>query len=97
MDFNGYTKDLATINPDLSSIFILDNSPAAYRSNPGELVHQDNFNGGRKTFDRHMFQEGMFLHERNSDRRQLPEAGITTVLGATGPKHHQTHNATSCL
>ena len=48
MDFNGYTKDLTTINPDLSSIFILDNSPAAYRSNPGGLVNQDNFHGGRE-------------------------------------------------
>lgn len=32
---NGYTKDLSAINPDLSSIFILDNSPGAYRAYPG--------------------------------------------------------------
>jgi len=38
MDFNGYTKDLTTICPDLSSIFILDNSPAAYRSNPDNAI-----------------------------------------------------------
>lgn len=31
-DYNGYTKDLAAVHPDLSSIFILDNSPAAYRN-----------------------------------------------------------------
>lgn len=35
MDFNGYMKDLGTICQDLSSVFILDNSPAAYRGNPG--------------------------------------------------------------
>jgi CTD nuclear envelope phosphatase 1 len=32
MDYSGYTKDLSAIHPDLSSIFILDNSPAAYRN-----------------------------------------------------------------
>ena len=37
MDFNGYTKDLSSVCQDLSSIFIVDNSPAAYRGNPGEL------------------------------------------------------------
>ncbi|KAF7635155.1 FCP1 homology domain-containing protein [Meloidogyne graminicola] len=31
-DYNGYTKDLSAVHPDLSSIFILDNSPAAYRN-----------------------------------------------------------------
>ena len=36
MDFNGYTKDLSSVCQDLSSIFIVDNSPAAYRGNPGE-------------------------------------------------------------
>ncbi|KAI5752474.1 hypothetical protein M8J77_017282 [Diaphorina citri] len=30
-----YTKDLSAISPDLSSIFILDNSPGAYRGFPG--------------------------------------------------------------
>ena len=35
MDFNGYTKDLSSVCQDLSSIFIVDNSPAAYRGNPG--------------------------------------------------------------
>ena len=38
MDFNGYTKDLGTICQDMSSVFILDNSPAAYRGNPGVYV-----------------------------------------------------------
>ena len=38
MDFNGYTKDLGTICQDMSSVFILDNSPAAYRGNPGRYV-----------------------------------------------------------
>ncbi|KAK0395763.1 hypothetical protein QR680_001416 [Steinernema hermaphroditum] len=32
MDYSGYTKDLSAIHSDLSSIFILDNSPAAYRN-----------------------------------------------------------------
>jgi len=31
MEYHSYTKDLATVNSDLSSIFILDNSPGAYR------------------------------------------------------------------
>ena len=35
MDFNGYTKDLSGVCQDLSSVFIVDNSPAAYRGNPG--------------------------------------------------------------
>ena len=30
-----YTKDLSIVNEDLSSVFILDNSPGAYRHNPG--------------------------------------------------------------
>ncbi|CAI8035144.1 CTD nuclear envelope phosphatase 1A [Geodia barretti] len=38
MDFNGYTKKLTTISQDLSSIFIVDNSPAAYRQNPDNAV-----------------------------------------------------------
>ena len=33
--FHGYIKDLTLISSDLSSIFILDNSPSAYRLNPG--------------------------------------------------------------
>jgi len=32
MDYSGYTKDLSAVHSDLSSIFILDNSPAAYRN-----------------------------------------------------------------
>lgn len=39
MDFNGYTKDLGTtICQDMSSVFILDNSPAAYRGNPDNAI-----------------------------------------------------------
>ncbi|UYV68706.1 CTDNEP1 [Cordylochernes scorpioides] len=34
MDFGSFTKDLSAISRDLSSIFILDNSPGAYRSYP---------------------------------------------------------------
>ena len=36
MDYGGYTKDLSAIHHDLSSIFILDNSPGAYRKFPRE-------------------------------------------------------------
>lgn len=35
LDYGSYTKDLAAICPDLASIFILDNSPGAYRQYPG--------------------------------------------------------------
>ena len=35
LDFGSYTKDLSAICPDLSSVFILDNSPGAYRAYPG--------------------------------------------------------------
>ena len=35
LDFGSYTKDLSAICPDLASVFILDNSPGAYRSYPG--------------------------------------------------------------
>lgn len=36
LDYGSYTKDLSAIVPDLSSIFILDNSPGAYRAYPGD-------------------------------------------------------------
>ena len=35
LDLGSYTKDLSAISEDLSSVFILDNSPGAYRSYPG--------------------------------------------------------------
>lgn len=35
LDFGSYTKDLSAICADLSSVFILDNSPGAYRAYPG--------------------------------------------------------------
>ena len=38
LDFGSYTKDLSAICADLSSIFILDNSPGAYRAYPGRFV-----------------------------------------------------------
>jgi len=40
-----YTKDLSTISTDLSSIFIIDNSPGAYKSYPGKqsVLHCDLF------------------------------------------------------
>lgn len=38
LDYGAYTKDLSAISDDLSSIFILDNSPGAYRAYPGMLV-----------------------------------------------------------
>jgi len=34
LEYGAYSKDLAAINDDLSRIFILDNSPIAYRSYP---------------------------------------------------------------
>jgi CTD nuclear envelope phosphatase 1 len=34
LEFGSYSKDLSAINNDLSRIFILDNSPVAYRSFP---------------------------------------------------------------
>lgn len=40
LDMGSYTKDLSSICPDLSSVFILDNSPGAYRAYPGvPLIH----------------------------------------------------------
>ena len=36
LEFGSYTKDLCAICPDLSSVFILDNSPGAYRAYPGK-------------------------------------------------------------
>lgn len=38
LDFGSYTKDLSAINSDLSSIFILDNSPGAYRTYPDNAI-----------------------------------------------------------
>lgn len=38
-DLGSYTKDLSAICNDLSSVFILDNSPGAYRAYPGKDNH----------------------------------------------------------
>ena len=45
LDFGSYTKDLSAICADLSSVFILDNSPGAYRAYPGinHCRHKNNF------------------------------------------------------
>lgn len=37
-EMGSYTKDLTSVSNDLSSIFILDNSPAAYRAFSGDLT-----------------------------------------------------------
>ena len=38
LDFGSYTKDLSAICADLSSVFILDNSPGAYRAYPDNAI-----------------------------------------------------------
>lgn len=38
LEFGAYSKDLSVINSDLSRIFILDNSPVAYRSFPYNAI-----------------------------------------------------------
>jgi len=38
LDYGSYTKDLSSISQDLASIFILDNSPGAYRSYPDNAI-----------------------------------------------------------
>ena len=38
LDFGSYTKDLSAICSDLASVFILDNSPGAYRAYPGTYI-----------------------------------------------------------
>lgn len=38
VDISGFSKDLTLINPDLSRIFILDNSPGAYKGNPDNAI-----------------------------------------------------------
>ena len=38
LEFGSYTKDLSAICSDLSSVFILDNSPGAYRAYPGKYI-----------------------------------------------------------
>ncbi|RWS13998.1 TFII-F-interacting CTD phosphatase: including NLI-interacting factor-like protein [Dinothrombium tinctorium] len=38
LDYGSYTKDLSAITNDLSSIFILDNSPGAYRAYPDNAI-----------------------------------------------------------
>ncbi|XP_039296977.1 CTD nuclear envelope phosphatase 1 homolog isoform X2 [Nilaparvata lugens] len=37
-DLGSYTKDLSAVTPDLTSVFILDNSPGAYRSYPDNAI-----------------------------------------------------------
>lgn len=36
-EMGSYTKDLTSVSNDLSSVFILDNSPAAYRAFSGNI------------------------------------------------------------
>ena len=36
-EFGSFTKDLSAISQDLTSVFILDNSPGAYRAYPGSF------------------------------------------------------------
>ncbi|XP_013391483.1 CTD nuclear envelope phosphatase 1 [Lingula anatina] len=38
LDYGSYTKDLSAISNDLSSVFILDNSPGAYRAYPDNAI-----------------------------------------------------------
>ncbi|CAH1775176.1 unnamed protein product [Owenia fusiformis] len=38
LDFGSYTKDLSAISTDLSSVFIVDNSPGAYRAYPDNAI-----------------------------------------------------------
>lgn len=38
LDYGSYTKDLSTITDDLSSVFIIDNSPNAYRGYPDNAI-----------------------------------------------------------
>ncbi|XP_050517199.1 CTD nuclear envelope phosphatase 1A-like [Diabrotica virgifera virgifera] len=37
-EIGSYTKDLSTVSDDLSSIFIIDNSPGAYRAYPNNAI-----------------------------------------------------------
>lgn len=37
-EMGSYTKDLSTVCRDLASVFILDNSPGAYRSYPSKCT-----------------------------------------------------------
>ncbi|NP_001158420.1 dullard homolog [Saccoglossus kowalevskii] len=38
LDYGSYTKDLSAVSPDLSSVFIIDNSPGAYRAFPDNAI-----------------------------------------------------------
>jgi len=38
-EMGSYTKDLSAICSDLSSVFILDNSPGAYRAYPRKYIY----------------------------------------------------------
>ena len=39
VDTGSFTKDLAFVHKDLTSIIILDNSPGAYKGFPGKELH----------------------------------------------------------
>lgn len=38
LEYGSYTKDLSSISPDISGVFILDNSPGAYRAYPDNAI-----------------------------------------------------------
>ncbi|KAI4461622.1 nuclear lim interactor-interacting factor-related [Holotrichia oblita] len=56
-DMGSYTKDLSAICNDLSSVFILDNSPGAYRAYPGnsyflKIIHEVTYYNDKQASDK---------------------------------------------
>jgi TFIIF-interacting CTD phosphatase-like protein len=61
VDYSGYTKDLSAIHSDLTSIFILDNSPAAYRQFPRKF-NLDEKNNSTFQIMRFRSSRGFVIH-----------------------------------
>ena len=55
LEFSSYSKDLSVVNNDLSRIFILDNSPFAYRSYPFNAIPSKQKKKKKKLFSRLLF------------------------------------------
>ena len=76
LDFGSYTKDLSAISDDLSSIFILDNSPGAYRSYPGKVCFW-------LSVSKIIYLESTYITSESSFKDSLISRWIANLLDAT--------------
>ena len=88
VDFGSYTKDLSAINPDLASVFILDNSPGAYRSYPGEENEPTSLNRSTVSKNKGPFEKlRLFSTLKQFKHKAGTFCGFVTKLCVKCPKN----------